>query len=917
MREKLLSKIASFSARRPGLLLAIALTITAIAAGLASQLKLNTHAKNLMPQKHPMVQEYDRIIDDYSTASMIIIAARGDETELKHFADELAPQIEAMTDYIQRVDYKLERDFFLNHAFMLQKAKDLENSKDIFKDLSLLPWLRHLNESFEETYVHDEEAISTKEKENSAVMFLDGIKYWLTTVEQYATPAEHLNPNSARTAAERFLIGDEYFISQDKDMLLIFAQPTFTIMDIQECIVTTDSIDHLIAQVARRYPSIYAGTTGGIALQRDENEAISQDMYLTSLIALALIIMLFILSFRMWVAPILAAISLGIGIIWAAGFAYLTIGNLNLMTAMFSVILIGLGIDFSIHIISVYTENRAAGHSIGQSLRHALLKSGNGIITGSLTTACAFFTLTVSQTAGMREFGIVAGSGVVFCMLSAILVLPAMLSLRDKMLVRIRKEKYGMKSPKFVFLGQIATAISRRPLWVLSGTLLLTAFLLYSALNITFDYNYLNLEPVGLTSIKLQHEMEDEFDITPDFALITASSLEESRRIAEAAKGLKMIGMVTSISEYVPSEEEQNRRLPYIGEIREYLKNNQRTKPLAESELAHFFDELYRLEDNVIELAQLAYLGGQDKVDRKCKELVGDLEDPQRNSMVAALIQKLKSDSSKTVANLNRFNQDFSPHFRKLASGMANTTPITVTMLPQNIRDQFVNKEGTKYLVTIYPKEQVWNFEFLKRFTDRMQELDPRVTGVPPIMYILIKIIGDDGKTAASLTLLVVFLLLLWDFRRIRLAVLAMVPLMVGAVWMVGTMQLLGLQLTLMNVIALPLILGIGIDDGVHILHRHRVEGNGKIHTVFTSTGKAVLLTSITTMLAFGSLVFATYRGLGSLGIALFIGVGTCFLTSVIILPALLGWMVKYQGKESSQEEPEKMADRNNTVWKE
>jgi len=903
MREKLLARIAQFAASRPGLMLGVALAITALAAGLASQLELNTHAKNLMPQNHPMVEEYDQIIDDYSTASMIIIAARGDEAELKQFADELVPRIKAMTEYVQRVDYKVERDFFLKHGFMLQKAKDLDNSKDIFKDLSLLPWLGHLNDSFEKTYVHDQESISTKEKENGAVMFLDGIKYWLSTVEYYAAPDEDPGPASARIAAERFLIGDDYFLSQDKDMLLIFAQPTFTIMDIGQCILTADSIDHLIGQVTERYPSIYAGTTGSIALQRDENEAISGDMYLTSLIALGLILVLFVLSFRMWVAPILAGICLAIGIIWTAGFASLTIGSLNLMTSVFSVILIGLGVDFSIHIISVYTESRAAGHSIGESLRHALLKSGNGIITGSLTTACAFLTLTVSQTAGMREFGIVAGSGVVFCMLAAILVLPAMLSLRDRILVKIRKDKYRVRSPKFVFLGQVTEAISRKPLWVLSGALLLTALLLYSALNITFDYNILNLEPVGLTSLKLQHELENEFDVTPDFALITASSVEEARRITEEAKELKMIGMVTSISEYVPSEEQQRERLPHILEIRDGLEKNREIKPLGEENLDQFVDELYRLEDNVIELAQLAYLGGQDKVDRKCKELVGDLEDPQNQSIIAALVKTLKSNPGKRVENLNRFNQDFSAHFRELALGMANTAPISVEMLPQNIRDQFVNKEGTKYLITIYPRQQVWDLEFLERFTDRMNKLDPRVTGIPQIFYILMKIIGRDGKVAASLTLVVVFLLLLWDFKRIRFAILAMIPLMVGAVWMVGTMHLFGLKLTLMNVMGLPLILGIGIDDGVHLLHRHRVEGNGRIRTVFTSTGKAVLLTSVTTMLAFGSLVFATYRGLGSLGIALFIGVGTCFLTSVIILPALLGWMEKKQANNASQKE--------------
>ena len=891
MREKILKKIAEFAEQRPGLMFSIALVVTAIAAGFSSQLKLTMHFKNLMPQKHPMVQEFNQIIDDYNTASMIIIAARGDEAQLKQFADELAPKLEAMTDYVNRVDYKLEREFFLEHGFILQKEKDLKISKDIFKDLSLLPWLRHVNDRFEETYVHDQQSISTKEKENNAVMFLDGIKYWLSTIERYVREGKVLESTVAETAAERFLIGDEYMISQDKDMLLIFAQPTFTVNELDKVVEAEDSIDELISRVSEKYTSIFAGTTGTMALSRDEMVAINEDIYLTSLTALVLIIALFIASFRMWVAPMLAAISLTIGIIWAAGFAAITVGSLNIMTSMFSVILIGLGVDFSIHIISVYTENRAAGHTIDQALHHALLKSGNGIITGGMTTACAFLTLTVSETAGMSEFGIVAGSGVVFCMLAAIIVLPAMLSLRDKIIMKFRKEKYKVKSPEFWFLGWVGEAISRKPVFVLSGAFLVTVMLLYSALSITFDYNYLNMEPVGLTSIKLQQEMEDEFDVTPDFALITTSSVEEARRISEASKNLKMIGMVTSISEYVPSAGQRQTRLPHIQEIYENLQDNCGITPLSENHLDEFFDELYRLEDNVIELAQLAYLGGQDKVDEKCKEMIGDLEDPENNTLIATLVEKLTSNRRKTVQNLNLFNSHFEPHFRQTALGMASTAPVSVETLPQTIRGRFVNNTGDRYLVTVYPKEQVWNLEFLEKFTKRMQKLDPRMTGIPPIFYILTEIIADDGKLAAFLTLVVVFLFLLLDFRKLQFALMAMVPLIVGVIWMIGTMHLFGLQLTMVNLMGLPLIIGIGIDDGVHILHRYRVEGAGKIRTVFCSTGKAVLLTSITTMLAFGSLLFATYRGFGSLGIALVIGVGTCFLTSIIILPALLGRM--------------------------
>ena len=115
-----------------------------------------------------------------------------------------------------------------------------------------------------------------------------------------------------------------------------------------------------------------------------------------------------------------------------------------------------------------------------------------------------------------------------------------------------------------------------------------------------------------------------------------------------------------------------------------------------------------------------------------------------------------------------------------------------------------------------------------------------------------------------------------------------MTPLLFGMVWMVGFMGLAGIQLTLLNVIALPLIIGIGIDDGVHVLHRYRIEGPGAIDRVYRSTGKAIIITSLTTMLAFGSLVFATYRGFGSMGLALFIGVGMCLAATIAILPAIL-----------------------------
>ncbi len=124
-------------------------------------------------------------------------------------------------------------------------------------------------------------------------------------------------------------------------------------------------------------------------------------------------------------------------------------------------------------------------------------------------------------------------------------------------------------------------------------------------------------------------------------------------------------------------------------------------------------------------------------------------------------------------------------------------------------------------------------------------------------------------------------------------SVLALIPLTVGAIWTVGAMTLLGIELNMANVIAIPLILGIGIDNGVHVIHRYRIEGAGNIGTVLSTVGRAILLTSITTIAAFGTFAFGLYRGLSSMGIILGLGITICFFMSVYLLPAMFGAIEK------------------------
>ena len=177
----------------------------------------------------------------------------------------------------------------------------------------------------------------------------------------------------------------------------------------------------------------------------------------------------------------------------------------------------------------------------------------------------------------------------------------------------------------------------------------------------------------------------------------------------------------------------------------------------------------------------------------------------------------------------------------------------------------------------------------MRRFDAQLTQVHPNITGVPPLFLRLIDYIARDGLWATVLTIFIVILLLWIDFRSLRMALLGIIPLLVGGIWMVGILKSLGMTLNFINVMGLPMIVGIGIDDGVHLLHRYKYEGFNKTPLVLKSTGKAILLTSLTTMAGFGSLMLGTYRGFASLGMLLAIGVAACFLTTVLFLPAIIG----------------------------
>ena len=937
MRERLLAKLAAIHVERPGFMAVLAVGITVLFGFYASQLAITMSWTDLLPEKDPRTVEYNRILSEFTSASSIVLVVQGEEDAMKKFADTIEPKLLALQDtsknasarqriavlkkqladtglensereeisgmisdlqndidfhFVKRVDYKFNTDFIRNHSLMLTKKTDLETMLPVFTDPNLIPLIRHINDAMEAEYISDKSSLSTRIKEDNAVHFIHGLNGFISGLEQHVT-GPPLSSDEIRSAADDLLLGDQYMLSYDRSALLVNIIPNFPALEIDKVVAGTDMIQALVDEHLELFPGLSAGLSGTIPLARDEMVYGAESANYTTLIAGLAVLILLMIALRMWIAPVFALINLFIGILWAIGITSIVIGQLNIMTQMMAVILVGLGIDFAIHIISGFTEWRNKGKSIPETLELTFLKNGKGVITGGITTACAFLTLMISSSRGMKEMGLVTGLGLLSVLIETFLVLPVFLVYREKRLEKKNGPASAGTSRRditFGSLGTVARSIGNQWHFSLGFAAGLTVILFLTARNITFDQNYLNMEPKGLTSIALMDTIIDKFDLSTDYGLAVARSVEESAEFAEAFRTVPTAAMVDDISSYIPPREKQAARKPLIQKIRAAMERSSAANSLTNNDMKMLDSELKRLSWNVMELQDMAYLGGQDNVDAACRLLVGTPGKEDGPCRIDRVRSGLNANPVQVRRSLTVFQRALAPWVRQSVLNMASTSDITLDSLPPDIIQQYANTDTSLFLVTIFPESNMWSdMTFLRNFVKDMQSVTPRVTGMPPIFYTLIDIIGRDGRKALILTLAVVFMFLLADFRSVKDAFISMVPLVAGIIWMVGIMHWLGMQFTVLNVMALPLIVGIGIDDGVHIIHRWRTEGKGSIHTVFASTGKAVLLTTLTTMIAFGSLVFSIWRGFGSLGSALFIGVGACFLTTVLLLSALMG----------------------------
>jgi uncharacterized membrane protein YdfJ with MMPL/SSD domain len=213
---------------------------------------------------------------------------------------------------------------------------------------------------------------------------------------------------------------------------------------------------------------------------------------------------------------------------------------------------------------------------------------------------------------------------------------------------------------------------------------------------------------------------------------------------------------------------------------------------------------------------------------------------------------------------------------------------IQIGDLPPSVRQGLIDESGTKFLVLAYPRPGLLDdLDTMQRFSTALDSISPRITGSTQFGIAWMEETSAASKRAAGLIFAAVLVFVAISFRSLRYTLFAVVPLAVGMIWMLGVYPLLGFKLNPINIAVIPLVIGMGIDFGIHLAHRYRMER--EIGTVYRYTGKGVLLSALTTMIGFGSLgLIGTFGSISSMGVILFIGLAACLSAALFVLPALL-----------------------------
>ena len=578
-------------------------------------------------------------------------------------------------------------------------------------------------------------------------------------------------------------------------------------------------------------PDLEVKFTGNIQNMLEENSGLIADIETSTLIVLVLVTLAMFLFYRSFLPTLALVWSLFMGTFWTFGISYFAVGYLNANSAFLASIVIGNGINFGIIFLARYLEERRLGHDNAAAITTAMHKTATSTWTAALAAGFSYGSLILTEFRGFKQFGVIGLIGMVLCWVSAYTLLPAYLTTLD----RLRKSgKTIYKSRKPYFTGWVASLVDSYPkaLWGLALFLIISSLFTFRNLKddiIEVDLTKLrNKASIEHGSGYNEHYIDEVFQHGLSPMVVLPRNRDDARKITTAFRNQK-------------EEEGPGTIFTTIQDLDDFIPPDQAKK-------------IRILKD------------------------IRLLLPPQLTVKLSAPDKKLVSEFLNPKA----------------------LVPITEKNLPPMILNKFREHDGSIGKMVLVDKImgkgtdridiQIPFIRKIRRIADSIAPGTP-IAGQLPVTADMLEAVIRDGPRATLFAFLSVVVLVAFLFHNVRIIAQVLFALCVGVTWLAGIILGFHLKINFLNFIALPITFGIGVDYGVNVFQRYREEGQGSILSVIRNTGGAVMLSSLTTMIGYSSLLIAGNQAIVSFGRLAVLGELTCITAAVIAMPAFLRYL--------------------------
>ncbi len=806
-------KAARFFTQRAGLIAAIGTLLGAVGALYSVELykNLRTDIEELLPTTARSVLDLGEVtqrLESIDNLGVLIFSQNPQATQ--KFVDDLAKELAtAPKDVIADVEYKIDQElqFFRARRGLYLDLEDLVKVRDYIRDRI----------EFEKQLYNPLNIFSQEEIPEPKIDLKGLQKKYVKKVGAY----------------DRFPGG--YYATPDGKMRAVLVHLPGKASGVKAGKTLRATVDHAIAKLN---PSSYSSDieirfTGGVQNLLEEHEALIEDLELSTAIVIVLVTLILLVFYRAWRATFALVTALFVGTLWTFGLSYFVVGYLNANSAFLGGIIIGNGINFGIIFLARYLEERRRGRDHETSLQISLSGTTKATWTAALAAGLAYGSLMLTSFRGFNQFGVIGLIGMILCWTATYTVLPAYLTLLDRLRPLVPKPRQTTHRKFSEFLAYV---VSRYPgwIWALSFVATVAAIAMFSRYTpdiLETDLSKLrdktSIESGSAYNARYQDEIFQRY-LSP--IVIMPKSREHAIEIAEALKEqqrregqMSLISSVQTIDEFIPRDQPQKIRI--LKEIVTLIPQRllQRLNPSQQKLVGEFFRR-----ESFMALHQ--------------KDL-------------PPLILKKFTERNGAIGNL-----------------VLVEPPLDNATWEGNALIRFIGQ--------------------LRQIADAVSPGTP-VAGQLPVTSDMLEAIQHDGPRATLFAFLAVVVLVIFLFRNAGAIGLTLFALLLGMVWLGGLIFAFDLKINFLNFIALPITFGIGVDYGVNIFQRLKEEGQASIISVIRHTGGAVILASLTTIIGYGSLLLAGNQAFVSFGRLAVLGEITCVTAAVVSLPAYLRWREK------------------------